>query len=55
MVEKTIKQIQEPWLINIFCDLQNIINNFRQYNIGTKITPWSQNLILCDLAYNLIT
>ena len=28
------RQVQEPWVINIFCDSQSIINNLRQCNVG---------------------
>ena len=33
IVEKTTRQVQEPWVINIFCDSQSIINNLRECNI----------------------
>lgn len=32
--EKTTRQAQEPWVINIFCDSQSIINNLRECNFG---------------------
>ena len=34
IVEKTTRLVQEPWVINIFCDSQSIINNLRQCNVG---------------------
>ena len=34
IVEKTTRQVQEPWVINIFCDSQSIINNLRHCNVG---------------------
>ena len=35
VAEKIIRQVQESWVINIFCDSQNIINNLRECNVGT--------------------
>ena len=34
IAEKTTRQAQEPWVINIYCDSQSIINNLRECNIG---------------------
>lgn len=34
MVEKIIRQLQQPWTINIFYDTQSITNNLKQYNVG---------------------
>ncbi len=34
VAEKIIRQVQESWVINIFCDSQSIINNLRECNVG---------------------
>ncbi len=34
IVEKTTRQVQEPWVINIFCDSQSIIHNLRECNVN---------------------
>lgn len=38
VVEKTTRQVDEPWIINIFCDSQSIINNLREGNVGADQT-----------------
>lgn len=34
IAEKTTRQVWELWVINIFCDSKNIMNNLREYNVG---------------------
>ncbi len=34
IAEKTTRQVQEPWVINIFCDSQSIINKLRDCNVN---------------------
>ena len=34
VAEKIIRQVQESWVINIFCDSQSVINNLRECNVG---------------------
>ncbi len=43
VAEKLMRQVQESWVINIFCDSQSIINNLRECNVGIKRS--SENLI----------
>lgn len=33
VAEEKTKQVQEPWVISIFCDWQTTINNLRECNV----------------------
>ena len=57
VAEKTKRQVQESWIINIFCDSQSIINNLRECNVGAgqalklQIYQKAQGLVEQGIAF----